>query len=87
VWIGVTEPSKLSEELAWILSPLKYFHFSVNKIPRLTSLSLSFIPVIWERLSHVKPKKLKPILDALAIFFVGLEADSQFLQNQQLHSK
>lgn len=73
VWIGVTEPDKLSRELAWILSPLKYFRFSVDRIPRLTSLSLSFVPVIWEKLAHVKPKKLKTILDALVAFFVGLE--------------
>jgi energy-coupling factor transporter transmembrane protein EcfT len=75
VWIGVTEPSKLSEELAWILSPLKYFHFSVNRIPRLTSLSLSFLPVVWERLARVKPKTLTNILDALAAFFIGLDQD------------
>jgi heptaprenyl diphosphate synthase len=73
IWIGVGEPSKLSQELAWILSPLKYFRFSVDRIPRLTSLSLSFIPVIWERVARVKPKTLRSILDVMAAFFVGLE--------------
>jgi heptaprenyl diphosphate synthase len=73
IWIGVGEPSKLSQELAWILSPLKFFHFSVDRIPRLTSLSLSFIPVIWEKLTHVKPKTLRSILDVLAAFLLGLE--------------
>lgn len=76
IWIGIDEPSKLSQELAWVLSPLKYFHFSVERIPRLTSLSLSFIPVIWEKLTHVKPKTLRSILDVMAAFFVGLEQES-----------
>lgn len=75
IWIGVDEPSKLSEELAWILSPLKYLKFSVNRIPRVTSLSLSFIPVIWEKLTHVKPKTLKNVLNALVVVFVGLEQE------------
>jgi len=73
IWMGVSEPSKLSQELAWILSPLKYFHFSVDRIPRMTSLSLSFIPVIWEKLARVKPKTLRTILDALADFLMGLD--------------
>lgn len=75
IWIGVDEPSKLSEELAWILSPLKYLHFSVNRIPRVTSLSLSFIPVVWEKLTHVKPKTLKNVLNALVVVFMGLEKE------------
>jgi hypothetical protein len=74
-WIGVTDPSKLSQELAWILSPLKYFRFSVDRIPRITSLSLSFVPVIWEKLSKLKPKTLKTVLNTLVEFFVGLEPD------------
>jgi len=72
VWIGVAEPAKLSQELAWILSPLKYFHFSVDRIPRMMSLSLSFIPVVWERFAQVKPKSLRGVLDALGNFFVSL---------------
>ena len=75
-WIGVTDPKKLSEELAWILSPLKYFHFSTDRIPRITSLSLSFVPVIWNKLSKLKPKTLKTVLNTLVTFFVGLEAQS-----------
>jgi hypothetical protein len=35
---------------------------------------MSFIPVVWERLSRVKPKKLTAILDALTVFFAGLES-------------
>jgi energy-coupling factor transport system permease protein len=77
IWIGITDPQKLSRELAWILSPLRYFHFSVDRIPKITSLSMSFVPVIWEKLSHVKPKKLKSVLDVLVTFFVGLENSSQ----------
>jgi heptaprenyl diphosphate synthase len=73
IWIGVTEPARLSQELAWILSPLKYFRFSVDRIPRITSLSLSFIPVVWERFAQVKPKRLRTVLDALAAFFAGLD--------------
>lgn len=72
-WIGVSDPKKLSEELAWMLSPLKYFRFSVNRIPRITSLSLSFVPVIWDRLSKLKPKTLRTVLNTLVTFFVGLE--------------
>jgi heptaprenyl diphosphate synthase len=72
IWIGVDEPAKLSQEMAWMLSPLKYFHFSVDRIPRLTSLSLSFIPVVWERFAQVKPKTLRGVLDALGGFFVSL---------------
>lgn len=83
IWIGVAEPSKLSQELAWILSPLKYFHFSVDRIPRITSLSLSFIPVIWEKMTHVKPKTLKTVLDVMAAFFVGLEHNSVNPKNVQ----
>lgn len=73
IWIGVTDPEKLSRELAWLLSPLKVFKVPVDRIPRLTSLSLSFLPLIWERLSKVKPKKLKLVLDALVGLFMGLE--------------
>jgi energy-coupling factor transporter transmembrane protein EcfT len=76
-WIGVTDPSKLSQELAWILSPLKYFRFSVDRIPRITSLSLSFVPVIWEKLSKLKPKTLKTVLNTLVEFFVGLVETKQ----------
>jgi len=76
-WIGVTDPSKLSQELAWILSPLKYFSFSVDRIPRITSLSLSFVPLIWEKLSKLKPKTLKTVLNTLAEFFVGLDEKPQ----------
>lgn len=72
IWIGVTDPAKLSQELAWILTPLKYFHFSVNRIPRITSLSLSFIPVVWEKFAQVKPKSLRGVLDALGGFLVSL---------------
>ncbi len=76
-WIGVTDPSKLSQELAWMLSPLKYFRFSVDRIPRITSLSLSFVPLIWEKLSKLKPKTLKTVLNTLAEFFVGLVETKQ----------
>ncbi|MHB9154261.1 MAG: Gx transporter family protein [Endomicrobiales bacterium] len=75
IWIGVTEPSKLSRELAWMLSPLKIFRFSVDRIPRLTSLSLSLIPVVWERMAQVRPKTLKSVLDMLVVFFIGLEGE------------
>jgi heptaprenyl diphosphate synthase len=75
IWIGVAEPEKLSQELAWILSPLKYFHFSVDRIPRMTSLSISFIPVVWEKFAQVKPKTLTGVLDALGGFFVSLKKE------------
>ena len=77
IWIGLTDPRTLSQELAWVLSPLKIFHFSVERIPRLLSLSLSFIPVVWEKLTHVKPKTMRNVLNALAAFFVTLEAESE----------
>ncbi|MFH1368743.1 MAG: Gx transporter family protein [Elusimicrobiota bacterium] len=73
IWIGVTRPEKLSQELEWLLSPLKIFKIPVDRIPRLTSLSLSFLPLIWERLNKVKPKKLTLVLDALVGLFIGLE--------------
>ncbi|MBN1823617.1 MAG: Gx transporter family protein [Endomicrobiales bacterium] len=77
VWVGVGNPSEISKELAWILSPLRYFHFAVNRIPRMTSLSLSFLPVVWERISKTKPRTLKGILETLSVFFVELDSNLQ----------
>ncbi len=77
IWIGLTDPRTLSRELAWVLAPLKLFHFSVERIPRLLSLSLSFIPVVWEKLTHVRPKTMKNVLSTLAAFFVTLEAGNE----------
>ena len=74
IWIGVTEPEKLSEELAWLLSPLKVFGIPVGRIPRIISVSMSFLPLVWEKLKSVKPKKIKSVLDMLVALLVGLES-------------